>query len=134
MQPDAVSPPAAAQPTSGRALQLGLLATAVFLVFFQSQSVAPLIPVLAAQFEAPASLVGLLVPTYALPYGAMALVSGPLSDRFGRRRVVSLCIGALALGALGTALAPTLAVLLLVRVAAGLSAGGVVLVSLAYVT
>ena len=105
----------------------------MFLVFFQSQTVAPLIPVLAAEFAAPASLAGLLVPAYALPYGAMALVYGPLSDRFGRRRVVSLCIGALALGALGSALAPTLGVLLLVRVAAGLSAGGVVPVSLAYV-
>src|SRR2546423_13530919 len=123
MKPEALSPPPALEPTSGRALQLALLATAVFLVFFQSQTVAPLIPVLAAEFQAPASLVGLLVPAYALPYGAMALVYGPLSDRFGRRRVVSICIGALALGALGCALAPTLAVLLPLRVAAGLSAG-----------
>ncbi len=133
MQSEAAPRESAAEPTSGRALQLGLLATAVFLVFFQAQTVAPLIPVLAAEFAAPASLVGLLVPAYALPYGVMALVYGPLSDRFGRRRIVSLCIGAVALGALGTALAPTLGVLLVVRVLTGLSGGGVVPVSLAYV-
>jgi predicted MFS family arabinose efflux permease len=123
---------ARAAPPRGRGLQLGLVAAAVFLVFFQSQAVAPLVPALAADFAAPAHLVGLLVPAYALPYGAVALLYGPLSDRLGRRLVVSLCLGALALGALGTALAPTLAVLMVLRVVGGLSAGGVMPVALAY--
>ena len=132
MQPDAISAPRPAAPAAGRAFQLGLLATAVFLVFFQSQVVAPLIPVFAAEFAAPATQAGLLVPAYAWPYGVMALVYGPLSDRFGRRRVVAFCIGALAVGALAAAFAPTLGVLLLLRVLAGVRAG-VVPVSLAYV-
>jgi predicted MFS family arabinose efflux permease len=133
MSSDAIAPGRPAEPAAGRAFQLGLLATAVFLVFFQSQVVAPLIPVFAAEFAAPATQAGLLVPAYALPYGVMALVYGPLSDRFGRRRVVAFCIGALAVGALAAAFAPTLGVLLLLRVLAGISAGGVVPVSLAYV-
>ena len=123
----------AGPPATGQGLQLALLAMAVFLVFFQSQTVAPLIPVLAAEFAVPATVAGLLVPAYAYPYGVMALVYGPLSDRLGRRRVVAICLGAVALGAVGAALAPTLGLLLALRVAAGLSAGGVMPVSLAYV-
>lgn len=114
-----------------RGLQLGLLATAVCLVFIQSQAVAPLLPQLAAEFAAPKELAGLLIPFYALPYGVMALVYGPLSDRLGRRRVVLFCVSGLALGALGAALAPTLGVLLALRVLAGICAGGVVPIALA---
>jgi predicted MFS family arabinose efflux permease len=130
--PNAAPPAPGAAAPRGRALQLWLVAAAVFLVFFQSQAVAPLVPALAADFGSPAQLVGLLVAAYALPYGAVALVWGPLSDRLGRRAVVFLCLGALALGALGAALAPTLGVLMALRVLAGLSAGGVMPVSLAY--
>jgi predicted MFS family arabinose efflux permease len=117
---------------AGRAFRLWLLAATVFLVFFQSQAIAPLVPALAADFGAPVNLVGFLVPLYAFPYGLVALIYGPLSDRFGRQRTVALCMGALACSTLGTALAPSLAVLTPFRLIAGLSAGGVMPVALAY--
>jgi hypothetical protein len=53
---------AAVVPTSARGLRLALLATAVFLVFFQAQAVAPPAPLLAAEFAVAPSLAGLLVP------------------------------------------------------------------------
>src|SRR5919202_3689317 len=103
-------------PPTARGLHLGLAAAAVFLVFFQAQMVAPLVPALAAALNAPARLVGLLVPAYSLPYGVMALVYGPLSDRLGRRAVMTICVSGVALGALGAALAPSFGWLMVLRV------------------
>jgi predicted MFS family arabinose efflux permease len=119
-------------PPPARGLQLGLAAAAVFLVFFQAYMVAPLVPALAVALDAPARLVGLLVPAYSLPYGVMALVYGPLSDRLGRRAVMTICVAGVALGALGAALAPSFGWLMALRVIAGVSAGGVMPVALAY--
>jgi predicted MFS family arabinose efflux permease len=104
----------------------------VFLVFFQAHMVAPLVPALASALGTPARLVGLLVPAYSLPYGVMALVYGPLSDRLGRRTVLTICLAGMALGALGGALAPSFGWLAALRVVAGVSAGGVMPVALAY--
>jgi predicted MFS family arabinose efflux permease len=119
-------------PPPARGLQLGLAAAAVCLVFFQAHMVAPLVPALASALDTPARLVGLLVPAYALPYGVMALVYGPLSDRLGRRAVLTICLAGMALGALGAALAPSVGWLAALRVLAGISAGGVMPVALAY--
>ena len=120
------------EPPPARGLQLGLAAAAVFLVFFQAHMVAPLVPALAGALGTPARLVGLLVPAYSLPYGVMALVYGPLSDRLGRRAVLTICLAGTALGALGAALAPSFGWLATLRVLAGISAGGVMPVALAY--
>jgi predicted MFS family arabinose efflux permease len=119
-------------PPPARGLQLGLAATAVFLVFFQTHMIAPLVPALAGALDTPARLVGLLIPAYSLPYGVMALVYGPLSDRLGRRPVMTLCVAGLVLGALGAALAPVFGWLLALRIVAGVSAGGIMPVALAY--
>ena len=68
---------------------LQILAAATFLIFFQAYMVAPLIPRLAAVFGASERSVGLIVPAYLILYGASGLFYGILSDRLGRRKVVS---------------------------------------------
>src|SRR3546814_12134944 len=50
--------------------------------------VAPLIPVLAEIFDVTPRFMGFIEPAYLIPYGAMVLVWGPLSDRVGRRQVI----------------------------------------------
>src|ERR671937_459912 len=87
-------------PSPARALHLGLAAAAVFLVFSRAKMFAPLLPARAAARATPARLIGLLVPAYSLPYGVMALVYGPLSDRLGRRTVLTIWLVGMALGAL----------------------------------
>jgi len=74
-----------------------------------------------------------LVPAFALPYAAVALAYGALTDRVGRRRVVGVCIGGLSLALGGGAAAPGLGSLVALRVVAGLSGGGVMPAALAHV-
>src|SRR3546814_4091091 len=64
---------------------------------------APSIPVLAEIFDVTPRFMGFIEPAYLIPYGAMVLVWGPLSDRVGRRQVIlgSMC-GFVALTALAT--------------------------------
>jgi predicted MFS family arabinose efflux permease len=114
-----------------REIVLRLGAASSFLIFFQAYLVAPLIPALSRQFHASDRLVGLLVPAYLIPYGFSTLVYGPLSDRIGRRRVLLGLALAMTVATVGTALAPTLPALLVWRVIAGISSGGIVPIALA---
>lgn len=109
---------------------LALVCTAAFLVFVQTFMVAPLIPRLAEVFASPIAWVALAVPAYVIPQGISALASGPLSDHFSRRSVI---LGSLALFTAITALTVSTAhvgTFIAWRVAAGISAAGVVPISL----
>ncbi|EFG79776.1 hypothetical protein HMPREF0591_0321 [Mycobacterium parascrofulaceum ATCC BAA-614] len=52
------------------------MAAATFLIFFQAFMVAPLIFQLAHEFRSSTDLLGLTVPAYLAPYGAMTLLWG----------------------------------------------------------
>lgn len=122
----------AAPPVSLRAERrmLVLVCLAAFFVFVQTFMVAPLIPRLAVVFASPIAWVALAVPAYVIPQGISALASGPLSDHFSRRRVI---LGSLALFTVITALtasATQVGAFIAWRVAAGISAAGVVPISL----
>ena len=52
----------------------------------------PLLPFLLEDFSSNGSTVGLLSGTYALSQFAVAPLIGALSDRFGRKPVISLCV------------------------------------------
>ncbi|MGI9624940.1 MAG: multidrug effflux MFS transporter, partial [Acidimicrobiales bacterium] len=66
--------------------------------------------------------VGIVGTLYILGTAAGQLVYGTASDRFGRRNVMLFGIGLYAIGALGSALAPNLEVLLISRLVWGLGA------------
>ena len=85
MTEDTVSP--AVAPPPGRELFLKVLAGAMFLLFFQTFMVAPLIPTLAETFAVSRQTIGLLVPAYTVPYAFSALVCGAAADRIGRRGI-----------------------------------------------
>ncbi|MFD4606012.1 multidrug effflux MFS transporter [Streptomyces sp. NPDC058464] len=61
------------------------------------------------------------------------LVTGPLSDRFGRRRPMLVGVGAFALLSAGCALAPSIEVLLVLRFAQGLAGGAGLVIARAMV-
>lgn len=96
----------------------------VFAVGSQAMLVAPIIPQISAQLGTGEARLGALVTAYAASVGVFALVTGPVSDRVGRRRVLlagtALMTGALALHGL----ADSFLALLVVRALAG-AAGGV---------
>lgn len=110
---------------------LQVLAAATFLIFFQAFMVAPLLPRLADLFRVSVETMGLIVPAYLIPYGLATLVYGPLSDRFGRGRVILASLLAFILLTGLTAAAWSPSSLLLLRLLTGLGASGVVPIALA---
>jgi predicted MFS family arabinose efflux permease len=112
---------------------VALLTVGAFVVFAQAFMIAPILPRLARVFATSPNVVGLAVPAYLLPYGAMTLVWGPLSDRFGRRPVIVVSLVAFTLLSATTVLAHSAAVFIALRVATAVGASGVVPASLALV-
>src|ERR671917_737647 len=66
---------------------------------------------------------GLVVSSLLLGAMAGAGAAGPLSDRLGRRRIILIAALVFTVGALGAALSPNVAVLVLFRVVLGLAVG-----------
>ncbi|MFJ9605754.1 MFS transporter [Kitasatospora sp. NPDC101176] len=125
------SPPTPA-PTVSRGL-LPLLTGAAFLIFAQAFMVAPILPQLAHALHATTGTVGLAVPAYLVPCGAMTLVWGPLSDRIGRRPVILLSLAAFTVLTALTAFTGGAGAFIGLRLATGLGASGVVPISLALI-
>jgi MFS transporter, DHA1 family, multidrug resistance protein len=74
-------------------------------------------------FQASAADLQLTLTGYLLAFACMSLMHGPLSDAFGRRRVILAALSAFALAALGCALSPSVGWLTSFRVMQGMSAG-----------
>src|SRR5487761_1891294 len=114
----------------GRERLLRVLAAATLLIFFQAFMVAPLLPRLADLFGVSVQTMGLVVPAYLIPYGLATLVYGPLSDRFGRGRVIYSSLLAFIVLTAATAAARSPTTMLLFRLLTGLGASGVVPIAL----
>src|ERR687885_833579 len=72
-------------------------------------------------------LEGLIVASLLLGAAVGAGSAGPLSDRLGRRNLILIAGVTFAVGAIGAALAPSIAVLVLFRVVLGLAVGAAAL-------
>src|SRR4029453_6216513 len=69
----------------------GVVIAILFLIFFlgssDNQMISPLLPLIAKEFGLTEGEVGqFIAPPYALAGATAALLIGPISDRFGRRR------------------------------------------------
>src|SRR5581483_5739900 len=95
--------------------------------------VAPLLPRLAALFSVPVETMGLVVPAYLIPYGMAGLVYGPLSDRFGRGRIIFSSLLLFTVLTALTAAASSPSTMLVLRLLTGLGASGVVPITLALI-
>lgn len=73
---------------------LAVVTAAAFVIFAQAFMIAPILPALAPALATTPAVVGLAVPAYLIPYGAMTLVWGPVSDRLGRRPVILASLAA----------------------------------------
>lgn len=89
----------------------------------------PAFPQMGADFGVDAAQMQLVVSAYLFAFGAMSVFHGPISDALGRKPVMLAGVTAYGIASLAAAFAPNLAVLLLCRVAQGISAGGGVIVS-----
>ena len=95
--------------------------------------VEPMLPQLAFEFGASVSATAVVITAYALAYAGAQLVHGPLGDRFGKLRVVTLTLFGAAAGCFGCALAQDLASLSAMRFVTGAFASTPVILGMAYI-
>ncbi len=77
-----------------------LILIALWLMVFSASSqvmiIAPILPQIGAALNIPEALQGTLITAYALSFCLLALIIGPISDRIGRRRILILGTGCMA--------------------------------------
>lgn len=113
--------------------RLRLLRAAAFLSTFDRFAVAPMLVTISLDLGVPLARAAAAASVYFLLYGLMQPVWGMLSDRLGRVRTMRLTmVGVLAPGLL-SALAPSLAVLIVARAVTGGLFAAVIPASLVYI-
>jgi predicted MFS family arabinose efflux permease len=112
---------------------LWLLVGAIFVVSLDSRVITPLLPAIAEEFDASIGRTGLIVTAYLLPYGLFQLLYGPVADRIGRIRVISVTLGGFAIGCALCAVAPSLNSLVVLRFLTGVTAAAVFPLTLTYI-
>ena len=113
--------------------QIALLSVAAFASSGAARITDPLLPQLADAFALSAGQAAHAVSGFALAYGLLQLLYGPLGDRFGKYRVISYAMLASMAGALGTAMAENFSMLLLFRVLNGATAAAAIPLSMAWI-
>lgn len=122
-----------AQAQAGAQRALWLLIAGIFVVQLDSRVITPLLPAIAEDFDTSIARTGLIVTAYLLPYGLFQLIYGPLADRIGRVRVISVALGGFAVGAGVCAIAPGLNSLIGLRLVTGIAAAAVFPLTLTYI-
>ena len=114
-----------------------LVLFALWLMVFSASSqvivISPILPRIAEALDVQESLLGTLITSYAVMLGIFALVTGPISDKIGRRRILLVGTGFMAACLYLHALADTYASLLAVRALAGMAGGALSGAAVAYV-
>ena len=93
----------------------------VFAASSQVIIISPILPNISAEINVPESRLSLLVTAYALFLGLFALMTGPISDKLGRRRILILGCAAMSFALFLHAIANTFLSLLAVRISCWVS-------------
>jgi len=97
------------------------------------RAVDPLLPLLAEAFGTTAGGASAVITAFAVAYGVLQVVNGPLSDRVGKYRMVFWVTAISAAGNLACAFAPSLPLLVAARFAAGATVGAIVPLAMAWI-
>ena len=116
---------------SGRAV--AVLALGGFASAAAQRAADPLLPLLAQSFGTTAGGASAVITAFAVAYGALQLVNGPIGDRVGKYRMVFWVTAISAAGNLACALAPTLPFLIIARFASGATVGAIVPLAIAWI-
>lgn len=125
-----VSKPGAAKPPLAI---LPLLAAAAFATGCGMRLLDPLLPLVARDLHSTVAEVAVLITAFALPYGLCQVVLGPLGDRFGKLRVLTLGLIAYGVAMAACALAGSLGQMLALRAATGAAGGAIIPLALAWI-
>ena len=100
---------------SSEARAIALLALAAFVSASAFRICDPMLPQLAAEFGTTTGQAARAVTAFAVAYGVLQMFFGPVGDRYGKYRVVSVATFACALGSAGAVMAQSLDMLVLCR-------------------
>jgi len=103
-----------------------LVAGALFMEILDATIITPAIPSMATSFSVAPADISLAISVYLVTVAVLIPVSGWLADRFGIRRVFLAAIAVFTIASLGCAVAPSLPVLVTMRVLQGV--GGAMMV------
>jgi predicted MFS family arabinose efflux permease len=110
-----------------------LLSLAAFASAASLRATDPLLPLIAEDFGITAGAASAAITAFALSYGLLQLVYGPLGDRFGRYRTIAVSAAVSALASLACALAPSLDALVAARFVSGATIGAFIPLALAWI-
>lgn len=105
---------------------LALLALAAFSSAYSIRILDPMVPELARDFGTQVTTVALLSTAFALPCALGQPILGALGDSIGKARMIKVCLSLLAIGSIGSTLAPSVEFLFAARILTGFASGGIV--------
>jgi predicted MFS family arabinose efflux permease len=110
-----------------------ILSLAAFASAAALRSADPLLPLLAQTFGTTAGGASAVITAFAVAYGLLQVVNGPIADRIGKYRMVFWVTAISAAGNLACALAPSLPLLVVARFATGATVGAIVPLAMAWI-
>jgi predicted MFS family arabinose efflux permease len=115
-------------------MTLWLIALAAFGSTASMRICDPMLIALGREFQVSTGDASAVVSAFAIAYGVLQLFYGPLGDRIGKLRVIVMATFACALFSAMTAMASSLAWLVVCRALMGASAAGIVPLSIAWIS
>jgi len=119
------------EPTGGRAI--ALLALAGFFSSAAFRVCDPMLPQLAAEFATTTGAAASTITVFAIAYGGLQILWGPVGDRFGKYRTASYATAFCAAGNLLAVFAQSLPMLIVARTLAGATGGGIIPLAIAWI-
>ncbi|OYY55727.1 MAG: Bcr/CflA family drug resistance efflux transporter, partial [Halothiobacillus sp. 28-55-5] len=110
-----------------------LVASLLMIAPFTVDAYLPSFPAIAREFGVNDAAMQHTLSLYLWFFGGMMLIHGPLSDRFGRRRMMLISLVFYALASVGAALASSINELIAARIVQGIAAGAGVVIGRALV-
>lgn len=112
---------------------LVMLCLAAFLSMSAMRACDPLLPLFATTFAVSTGQAAQTISWFAVAYGVMQLVYGPLGDRYGKFRMISVAVAGCAVGNSLAALSGNLYMLSVARAVSGGMAAGIIPMSMAWI-
>ncbi|MCB0550063.1 MAG: sugar porter family MFS transporter [Phaeodactylibacter sp.] len=110
-----------------------IVALGGFLMGFDASVISGVVKFIESQFSLTKLELGWSVSSLTLTATAAMIISGPLSDRLGRRKVLTYAAILYAISAIGSALAPNFLLLVIARMIGGLGVGASLIIAPMYI-
>ena len=110
---------------------LNLMAFVIFATTLFMRSVDPVIPQIANGLNVTPATAALLSTGFTLPYALIQPVLGALADTFSKTRLIALCMLVVGVATVACGIATNFETLMVLRIIAGIAAGGVFPIALA---